>query len=238
MANVVIVIQARSNSTRFPKKIYELLGDKMVLQHVVDQALSSKLYVERSVQKKIDCSVVVAHPEDDEQVKTTFKKCGAFLLGGSEKDVLSRYIKAQEQFRADYVVRLTSDCPLVLDFVISKHIHSAVYNDFDYISNVEEDIRLVFDGMDVEIMSKKAIEWLKDNATSAFDKEHVTTALRRERPKSLRFGFVSSKLDTSGMKLSLDTPEDLENIRSYYHSRESKIKAAERRYGIRGIFNI
>jgi len=235
--NVLIVIQARSNSTRFPKKIYQLLGDKMVLQHVVDQALSSKLYVERSAQKKIYCSVAVAHPENDEQLKTTFKKCGAFLVGGSEQDVLSRYISAAEQFKADYVVRLTSDCPLVLDFMISKHVHTAVYNELDYVSNVDEDVRLIFDGMDVEIMSKKAIEFLKDNARTDFDKEHVTTMLRRDRPKSLRFGFVSSRFDSSKMKLSLDTPEDLENIRAYFHEKEVKIKLAQKRYG-KNVYNI
>lgn len=237
--NVLICIQARTNSTRFPQKIYQALGKKMVLQHVVDQALSSKLYVERSSHKRaIKCQVAVVHPENDIQLITTFKNCGAMLISGSESDVLSRYVKAQELLKSDYIVRLTSDCPLLLDFVISKHINTAVFNDLDYVSNVDESVRLVFDGMDAEILSAKALKYLEINAKTAHDKEHVTTLLRRDKPESLRFGFISSKLDSSSMKLSLDTPEDLERIRAYYHDREHKIALSHKIYGKRMVFEI
>lgn len=237
--NVLICIQARTNSTRFPQKIYQSIGRKMVLQHVVDQALSSKIYVERANHKKIiKCQVAVVHPDNDIQLVTTFKNCGAMLISGSEPDVLSRYIKAQALTRADYIVRLTSDCPLLLDFVISKHINVAVFNDLDYVSNVDESVRLVFDGMDCEIMSARALKYLEENAVTSHDREHVTTLLRRDRPRTMNFGFVSSKLDTSAMKLSLDTPEDLERIREYYHAREHKIGLANKIFGHRGVFEI
>ena len=234
--SVLICIQARTNSTRFPQKIYQSLGKKMVLQHVVDEALSSKLYIERLKHvPPIKCQVLVLHPENDIQLTTTFKNCGAMLVCGSEKDVLSRFIKAQQLFKADYVVRLTSDCPLVLDFMISKHISVAVYNNYDYVSNVDEEVRTVFDGMDVEIMSNNALKYLAENVTSDLDKEHVTTLLRKNMPKSLKLGFIYSKLDSSDMKLSLDTPEDLEQIRAYFHKKEHKNSLAFKKYGKKGV---
>jgi spore coat polysaccharide biosynthesis protein SpsF len=236
--SVLIVIQARSNSTRFPQKIYQMIGKKMCLQHVIDQAKSAKLYVERSNHKKqINCDILVVHPENDSQVVTSFKShCN--MLAGSELDVLSRYLKAYDLYKPDYIVRLTSDCPLILDFIISKHINTAILNDLDYVSNVEESCRTSFDGTDCEIMSAKAMEWLRENAKSRDDQEHVTLALRREKPRVLSQGFISFKLDSSNIKLSLDTEQDLQNIREYYHGRETKLINALRIFGKRGIFEL
>lgn len=238
VVSVLIAIQARSNSTRFPQKIYQMIGKKMCLQHVIDQAKSSKLYVERSSHKKsIRCEVIVLHPENDTQLITSYKTyCN--LLGGDEHDVLSRFIKAYDLYEPDYVVRLTSDCPLILDFIISKHINTAIMNDLDYVSNVEESCRTSFDGTDCEIISSKAIEWLRKNAITKEDKEHVTLALRREKPNGISQGFISFKLDSSNLKLSLDTEEDLQRIREYYHRREEKLSNALRIFGKRAIFEL
>lgn len=236
---VLIAIQARTNSTRFPQKIYQTLGKKMILQHVIDQARSAKIYAERrSNKKRIKCEIAILHPEDDVQLKTIFKSCGALLIGGDEQNVLSRFVKAQQLTNADYVVRLTSDCPLVLDFVISKHINVAVFNEIDYASNVEESVRLIFDGMDCEIMSKAALQWLAENADSPAAKEHVTIMLRKSRPNHLKYGFISSKLDSSNLKLSLDTPEDLERIRTYFHEREFKNNLAIKMFGRTNVFDL
>jgi len=236
---ILIAIQARSNSTRFPQKIFQTVGKKMVLQHVIDQALSAKHYAERPNRKvNMKCDVAVLHPDDDIQIMTLFKGKGAILIGGSESDVLSRFVKAQKQTNADYVVRLTSDCPLILDFIISKHINTAVLNDFDYVSNVDESCRLVFDGMDAEIMSKRALNWIEENAETKEHREHVTTLMRERRPPHLKHGFISSKLDSSGLKLSLDTPEDLERIRNYYHEREFKMSLALKTFGRTNVFEI
>lgn len=233
---VLIAIQARSNSTRFPKKIYENIGDKRVLTHVIDTAKSTADHLMRySTKVKIKCQVAVLHPADDTELVKTFRSSGAILIGGDENDVLSRYVSAQRMTGADYVVRLTSDCPLILDYVIAKHINIAAHNhfkeQFDYISNIEESCRFVADGFDCEVISKRALEWLDDAAVSASDREHVTTALRRLRPAGLNHAFVSMKMDTSSMKMSVDTPEDLERMRDYYHQREHKMTVARQMFG-------
>ncbi len=229
---VLIAIQARSTSSRFPGKIFELIGQKTVLQHVIDQAKSAKFHVERSSRQiYIKCEIAVLHPANDRTIINSYKQTGAHLISGDEENVLSRYIEAAKLIKPDFIVRLTSDCPLILDFVISKHINVAVLNELDYVSNVEEQCRTIADGFDCEIMSRKALEWLEENAQTPEYQEHVTLALRRERPKSLKFGFIPSKLDTSHLKISLDTAEDLERIRRYYHDREYKLSVAKKLFG-------
>lgn len=229
---VLIAIQARSNSTRFPKKIFEHIGDKRVLDHVIDQAKSAAEHVTRYTTKlKINCQVAVLHPANDNELIRSFRTSGAILIGGEEHDVLSRFVSAQSMTDADYVVRLTSDCPMMLDFVIAKHIHVAAFNSYDYVSNVDENCRFIADGFDCEVLSRKAIGWLDRFALSPSDKEHVTSAIRRLRPDSLSQAFISSKLDTSRMKMSVDTREDLDRIREYYHDREHKMTVAKRLFG-------
>ena len=229
---VLIAIQARSNSTRFPKKIYEYIGDKRVLDHVIDRAKSTADHIMRYTTKlKIKCQVAVLHPADDDELVRAFRSSGAILIGGPEEDVLSRYVTAQSMTDADYVVRLTSDCPLILDYVIAKHIHVAAFNRYDYVSNIEEKCRFVADGFDCEVMSRRALEWLDYEATDKFDREHVTTAIRRIRPPGLSQAFISMKIDTSNMKISVDTPEDLERMKEYYHSRQCKMDIARTLFG-------
>lgn len=239
---VLIAIQARSNSTRFPQKIYQIIGRRMVIGHVVDAAKSAKIYVERSSHKKtIKAEVAIVYPKGDSQVVSSCRSICANLVESPTDDdsnVLARYIRAYKQFRSDYVVRLTSDCPLLLDFVISKAINVAVMNDLDYVSNVYEDIRFSFDGLDVEVVSKRAMEWLEENAREKKHLEHVTNLLREKMPAELTFGFITHKLDSSDMKLSLDTPEDLDRIRKYYHDREYKIGLAQSKFGKRSIYEI
>ncbi len=236
---VLIAIQARSNSTRFPKKIYEYVGKRRVLDHVIDRAKSAANHVMKYPKdRNLRCNVAVLHPEHDIELVSAFHNSECIFIGGSESDVLSRYVKAQQMTEADYVVRLTSDCPLLLDFVIVKAINVATFNKKDYVSNVEESCRSAADGFDCEVISAKALDWLDKNAQSAEDKEHVTTALRRLRPKDLSQSFISFKLDSSNMKMSLDTPEDLERIRQYYHQREHKVSQAERIFGKSNVFEL
>jgi spore coat polysaccharide biosynthesis protein SpsF len=237
---VLIAIQARSTSTRFPRKIFEKIGDRRVLDHVIDQALSAADHVQRHTTKlKIRCSVAVLHPEDDTEIPKEFANPNVRFIAGPEHDVLTRFVKARKEVGADFVVRLTSDCPFTFPYIITKHINATAFSTFDnfpggpidYMSNIDESCRTVADGLDCEIMSTFALAWLDKNAKSAFDREHVTTAIRRLKPDRLRQAFVAMHLDTAEMKLSVDTPQDLEHMREYYHRREHKMRVARRAFG-------
>jgi spore coat polysaccharide biosynthesis protein SpsF len=236
---VIIGIQARSSSTRFPKKIYQNICGKRVLDWVVDAAKSSANHAMKySGSFPLRCQVAILHPEDDTELVNAFRGAGCLMIGGSEHNVLDRYLKAQAFNNADYVVRLTSDCPLILDYMITKHINTAIKNGYDYVCNVDETGRTVADGLDCEIMSRKMINWLTQNAVSDSDKEHVTTAIRRLKPSGFRRGMIMTKFDTSDMKLSLDTPEDLDRIRSYMERKISKDHNMRSDYGRGNVFEL
>lgn len=232
VSNVCIGIQARSTSKRFPGKVFETIGGKTMLQHVVDACESSKQYLNYNTPRnRIIASVAVLVPYEDEIVSRGRSKTRIFE--GSENDVLSRYVSMSDKLKADYIVRVTADCPLIPNFLITKHITTAVINRYDYCSNVDENARTAIDGFDVEVISRRALDWLDKNATEQSDREHVTTLLRRsvDVPTDFKFGHVVGYLNQSHMKLSVDTPEDLERVRTEYERVKLAIENAEKKSG-------
>lgn len=206
---VCIGIQARSTSKRFPGKVHELIDGKSVLDHVIDVCLKAAGYVNQYTYKNhalVKVSVLV--PEGDEIAELYQNRVS--VVEGDEDDVLSRYQKMAEKHDADYIVRITADCPRIPEFIISKHIMVALKNKYDYLSNVHEGLRTAPDGFDCEVISRKALEWLSDNAKERYDREHVTPMLRRNPPSWASRGINVGYNDLHGIKLSIDTREDFE----------------------------
>ena len=102
----VAVIQARMTSSRLPGKVLLPLAGHPVLWHVVERA--------RRI-PGLD-GIAVAIPDGDGQGPLAAFVDGlpdVMLLRGPEDDVLSRYIHAAEESRAEILLRITSDCPVI-----------------------------------------------------------------------------------------------------------------------------
>lgn len=230
MTSVLIGIQSRSTSTRLPGKCFEMIGQKRLLDHVIDAAKGAANYMNRYTAKSgVLVRVAILIPYGD-KIETEFKK-RAHIIQGPEDDVLKRYKMAADECEADYIVRVTGDCPLIPPYLISKHIKIAVMNEYDYVSNCDENSRTIIDGVDCEVISKRMLDHLDETATTKADREHVTTKARREPPNWAKRGFVGGFFDHSAIKLSVDTLEDLERVRAEYASLNHRISEAERRYG-------
>lgn len=195
---VFAFIQARQGSTRLPNKIYEDINGAPMLWHTVSRAKECKL---------LDDVIVVspqALPELPENVK-------GFVFDGDEQDVLGRYVAALKAYPCDYVVRLTSDCPLLdphlIDYVISQSLEA------DYGTNV---LPCTFpDGLDTEVISADTLKVLDKFAIKLFDREHVTTYIRNDPyvQSGLKIVSIQNMDDLSYVKISVDTQEDLDYVR-------------------------
>lgn len=234
LISVLIGIQARSSSTRLPKKCFEPLGGKRMLDHVIDACDRAEKYLNKFTYKKnFTVSTALLIPEGD-MIKKAFSS-QAEIIEGPEFDVLTRYAIAHKKHNPDFICRITGDCPLIPPYVISKHISLAVVQGYDYISNVDEECRLSLDGVDCEVVSRRMFEWLHQNATTDSDREHVTTLARSDPPKWAKRAFTASFFDQSSIKLSVDTREDLEIVRAEYDRVGKKLQRAERFYGRESI---
>lgn len=215
LKKVAIGIQARLSSERLPRKVLEDIHGKPMLDYVLKAANNSAFYINGHVTKGPNCEVFLLIPEEDKELLALFSsKCR--VIEGSRDDVLSRYVAMRELSDADWVVRITADCPLINPAIITKCISCATNVGLDYVSNVHESLRTSPDGMDCEVISKRLLAWIDENAREASEREHVTTVLRKNDYRGLegfRVGHVVDRVDMSDVKLSVDTLEDLERIR-------------------------
>jgi spore coat polysaccharide biosynthesis protein SpsF len=204
---IVAIIQARMGSTRLPSKVLEDLAGEPMLARVVDRTRRAKT---------LDTTAVATtrQPADDAIVRLCEERGWPFFRG-SEEDVLDRYYQAALASKADVVVRITSDCPLIEPEIVDRVVNEFLshYPEVEYVSN---NLQRTFPrGLDVEIMSFDALEkaWQEDcNPTW---REHVTPYLRRH-PKKFRTRNVANDIDYSHMRWTVDTIEDLTFVRKIY----------------------
>jgi len=202
---VVGIIQARMGSTRLPGKVLKDLGGETVLARVVNRVRRAALVDE----------VVVATsilPADDAiAVECEALKVACFR--GDELDVLDRYYRAAQEFAADVIVRITSDCPLIDPELIDATIRSRLDQKADYASNALA--RSYPRGLDVEAFTAEALARAWSAAKEEYQRIHVTPYLYGH-PESFKVISTAGEIDHSQYRWTLDTPEDLELIRAIY----------------------
>lgn len=225
MTEVLIAIQARSSSKRLPgKSLMDFDGMKLI-EYVHEQARLACSHINKNSHfTQIRASVALLIPVGD-PIKEAM--AGNMIIEGPEDDVLRRYEMACNAFYPDYVVRLTGDCPQLIPTIITKHITSAVGFNLDYCSNTFDDLRTYEDGLDCEVLSKKAFEYIIRGATSDYDKEHVTTFIKRTPPKWVKFGAILGHRDQSHIKSSVDTQEEFDQAEKLHISLKEKINLAK-----------
>lgn len=228
--NITIAIQARSNSTRFPGKVLkELWNGEKVIDRMVRVCNGSASYLNKYAEKnKYFAHVVVCVPEKDPLVEYLDGKVDVFQ--GPEADVLSRFSGCAIEYKSDYIIRITSDCPRIPEHVISAHVSKGFHNRMDYLSNTIPEYRTAPDGWDCEFVSRKLLMWADLNATG-YDREHVTTLMKRNPPPWAKVGPVIGFIKLNEKKISLDTPEELDEINSDDSIIELMLEQAIRKYG-------
>ena len=102
---IVAIVQARMGSTRLPGKVLKPIMGKPMLWYLVKR-------LERTA--NVDKVVIATSEEKNNDVIRDFcKQYSINCFSGSEQDVLDRFYKAAEQYKADIVIRITGDCPLL-----------------------------------------------------------------------------------------------------------------------------
>lgn len=192
-------------SSRLPGKVLADLGGRPVVQHVVSRAAAID---------GVD-DVVLAIPEgaDDDPLDAAARGLDVRVLRGDATDVLSRYYAAAQLTNADAIVRVTADCPL-LDPEISGRVVARFHaGGADYVSNIHPPT--FPDGYDTEVISRAALETAWREASDPYEREHVTPFIWKQ-PGRFRVANVSDVEDRSSWRLTLDTPADLERLRSIW----------------------
>jgi spore coat polysaccharide biosynthesis protein SpsF len=202
---VVAIIQARTGSARLPGKVLQDIAGQSMLARVVNRVRRARLIDEVLV-------ATTDQPADDAVVQEC-KRCSVAVFRGDEDDVLDRYFRAAQLTRAEVLVRITSDCPLIDPEVVDKTVQAFLDVRPDYASNVV--VRTYPRGLDTEVVSLPALERAWRLARQSYERTHVTPYIY-DHPAEFKIVSVTAPEDYSRYRWTVDTAEDLEFVRAIY----------------------
>ena len=217
--NIGIIIQARMGSTRLPGKILKpFYGGKTLLETLLE-----------NLHKVNGVKVIVATSvnENNDQLETFLRERNELVYRGSENDVLDRFIKAAEENNVEGIVRICSDNPFMDWHGVAKLVEKAKTSDADYIGfRINEKPSILthfgFWGEFVTLNALKRVYSTTDLGTPAH--EHVTFHVYKH-PEEYKCEWIAGPDFLEGrddIRLTIDTPDDLQNALKVYSDLKSK----------------
>jgi spore coat polysaccharide biosynthesis protein SpsF len=236
-ARVVAIVQARMASSRLPGKVLMDLEGVPVLGRVVERT--------RRARTATDVVLATTTEGSDDAIADYCRRNGIAVMRGSHFDVLDRYYRAAKEARAEIVVRITADCPLIDPALVDEVVHvlhgaattypkapGAAVTDFDFVANrLPPPWRRTYPiGLDTEVCTFVALERAWREAREPTDREHVMPYLYQDVEVSeqtprlstgtsapgFRIAVLNHTEDLGGYRWTVDTAEDLEFVRQIY----------------------
>ncbi|HMK07559.1 MAG TPA: glycosyltransferase family protein [Anaerolineales bacterium] len=206
----VAIVQARMGSRRLPGKVLADIEGRPMLERVL-----MRLGRARRPQAM---GVATTTLTEDDPVAGLCRSLGVACVRGSVEDVLDRFHQAAAEWKADTIVRVTGDCPLIDPGVVDETIQAFLEATppVDFACN-----RLPWDrtypiGLDTEVCSRAALETAWREAGQPYQREHVMPFLY-ENPDRFRLLHVQSPDRGLGaLRWTVDEADDLAFVRQVY----------------------
>jgi spore coat polysaccharide biosynthesis protein SpsF len=213
------------NSSRLPGKVLLDLTGQPMLARVVTRTRRA-----RSVQQAL---VATTTDASDDPVAAYCNSIGIPCTRGSQHDVLDRYYQAAKQAKAEVIVRITADCPVIDPVLIDDCANTLLEGSFDFTCNrlPPPFTRTYPIGLDTEVCTFTALEKAWVEAREMFHREHVMpylyeggvlSTIRAQlsagvSQRGFRIAQLHHILDYGAYRWTVDTPEDLEFMRQVYN---------------------
>ena len=206
LMKTAVTLACRAESTRLYGKPMQLVGDRPILQHLIDRL--------RQVKSINEIVLAISDGPSSGLFIDYAKKQGLSYVLGPEKDVLKRLLMAADHVDADIVVRTTTENPYVywenVDNLLEYHIHQNVD------LTVTEKLPI---GAAIEIISLDA---LKKSHAFGEDRHRseLCTLFISENPDIFNIQRISApaKLQRPDIRLTVDTPYDLIFVRTLWQA--------------------
>jgi spore coat polysaccharide biosynthesis protein SpsF len=207
MGRTVAIIEARMTSSRLPGKVLAPILGRPMLELLIERALRAHL---------LD-GVIVATTNNasDDPVEALCHRLDVGCHRGSENDVLGRVLEAAQAFDVDVIVELTGDNPftdpVAIDAVVQRYRDSGC----DFAANMLE--RTFPLGLDIRVFSTELLRRVAAATVDPYDREHVSTYIYGH-PEEFSLCNVTAPPGESAaeVRLTVDTPEDLERAREIF----------------------
>ena len=205
----VAIVQARMSSSRLPGKVLKEINGKPMIAHVVERTGRAACVDQVAVATTID-------PSDD-AIEAWCKETNTACYRGSMFDVLDRFYQAAKMFDASVIVRVTADCPVIDPQVIDDTVAAFHAHNADFAANrLPPPWGRTFPiGLDTEVVSFAALERAWKEASEPHEREHVMPYLY-DVDGRFKIYQLNTSPDYGALRWTVDTPEDLEFIRSVF----------------------
>jgi len=208
----LVVVQARTGSSRLPAKVLLPLAGAPLLERMLERV--------RAARTAFDLVVATTTDPADDIIERLCDRVGVDSFRGHATDLLDRHREAARRAGADAIVKIPSDCPLidpgVIDQVLGRFL--ATPERFDFVSNLHP--ATWPDGNDVEVMTREALETAWREASRPHEREHTTPFLW-DQPGRFRVGNVAwpAGRDLSMThRFTIDYPDDYAFLRAVYEA--------------------
>ena len=204
----VAVLAARMGSERFPGKMMAEIGGVPMFQRVVEQV---------RLATEVDY-IIAAMPDAaaDNGLKGLADRLGVVVHLGHPTDVLERVTEAAGWANASVIVRILCDCPLTDPKYIDQVALDIRRGGAQYVGFKLPDGRTMHEaktGLFPEAVMMKALRKANKEFADPAWREHVTLGIYSCR-QSFACRWLTVDVDPE-LRLSVDTPEDLERVRAY-----------------------
>lgn len=201
---VVCISQARIGSARLPGKVLmEACGVPLLAHHL------GRLKRCRRVDTLV---LATTRLSADDPVAAVGRACGVEVFRGDPEDVLDRFGRCAAVYRADVVVRVNADCPLIdpalTDAVIETFLAADPAVDFAFL-----EVGAFPRGLDTEVIAIGALIEAFENARGKPFREHVTPYIYT-RPGQFRLlPHRTGGGEFADLRWCVDEPADLVLVR-------------------------
>ncbi|HVT57004.1 MAG TPA: glycosyltransferase family protein [Thermoanaerobaculia bacterium] len=206
----VVVVQARTGSTRLPGKVLLPLAGAPLLARMVERL--------RAARTPFELVVATTGEPADEPIRELCRALGVACFSGHPTDLLDRHFQAAAGRGAEVVVKIPSDCPLIDPAVVDRVLgfFERHQESYDFVSNLHP--ATYPDGNDVEVLPLAVLETAWREAARPHEREH-TTPFIWDQPRRFRIGNVrwESGRDLSmSHRFTVDYPDDYAFVAAVY----------------------
>jgi spore coat polysaccharide biosynthesis protein SpsF len=205
---VVASIEARMTSSRLPGKMLMSIGNKLVIQHLVDRL--------RECVTLDDIVIATTINDADDDLVSWAESYGVSYYRGSENDVLGRVVEAHKYMETDIIVEITGDCPFTDPDIVDIGVNTFLENDIDYLTNCE--IFSAPPGLYVQVFTFETLAQIEKIIKDSAIREHVSLYYYENPDRYKVFHLMSSpKLKLpKNTRVYLDYSEDLVFLSEIY----------------------
>lgn len=175
MMDISIIIQGRLGSTRLPNKVVIDIEGKPMLWHHVNRLKHSRFSPE--------IIIATSKADEDKKILKFAEEYNFKSYAGNINDVLDRFYQTALKYKANNVVRITADCPLIDPEVLDKILQVYLEGEYDYVSNTHPPTYP--DGLDVEVFNFESLKRAWNEAQLASEREHVTPYIWKNSMKNV-----------------------------------------------------